>query len=98
MFTRKLKDAPQGFTFDDFLMVPSESTVEPKNVKTRTRISRNLDINIPIISSAMDTVTESEMAIAMAQDGGLGVIHRNMTVSEQVEEVKKVKASGDLTI
>jgi IMP dehydrogenase len=98
MFTRKLKDAPQGFTFDDFLMVPSESSVEPKNVNTRTRISRNLDINIPIISSAMDTVTESEMAIAMAQDGGLGVIHRNMTVSEQVEEVKKVKASGDLTI
>ncbi len=98
MFTRKLKDAPEGFTFDDFLMVPSESRVEPKNVKTKTRISRNLDIKIPIVSSAMDTVTESEMAIAMAQEGGLGVIHRNMTVSEQVEEVKKVKTSGDLTI
>ncbi len=98
MFTDKLKNAPKGFTFDDFLMVPSESTVEPKNVNTETRISRNLKINIPIVSSAIDTVTESEMAIAMAQDGGLGVIHRNMTVSEQVGEVKKVKASGDLTI
>lgn len=98
MFTDKLKNAPKGFTFDDFLMVPSESLVEPKNVNTETRISRNLKINIPIVSSAMDTVTESEMAIAMAQDGGLGVIHRNMTVSEQVGEVKKVKASGDLTI
>ena len=97
-FTGKLKNAPEGYTFDDFLMVPSESSVEPKNVKTETRISRNFNINIPIISSAMDTVTESEMAIDMAQEGGLGVIHRNMTVSEQVEEVKKVKTSGDLTI
>lgn len=98
MFTRKLKNAPEGFTFDDFLMVPCESTVEPKKVETKTRISRNMKINIPIISSAMDTVTEAEMAINMAQEGGLGVIHRNMTVSEQVEEVKKVKNSGDLTI
>ncbi len=98
MFTRKLKNAPEGFTFDDFLMVPRESTVEPKKVETKTRISRNMKINIPIISSAMDTVTEAEMAINMAQEGGLGVIHRNMTVSEQVEEVKKVKNSGDLTI
>lgn len=98
MFTRKLKNAPEGYTFDDFLMVPSESNVEPKNVKTQTRISRNFKINIPIISSAMDTVTESDMAIVMAQDGGLGVIHRNMTVNEQVQEVKKVKTSGDLTI
>jgi IMP dehydrogenase len=98
MFTGKLKNAPEGYTFDDFLMVPSESSIEPKNVKTQTRISRNFNINIPIISSAMDTVTESEMAINMAQEGGLGVIHRNMTVIEQVEEVKKVKTSGDLTI
>jgi IMP dehydrogenase len=98
MFTRKLKNAPEGYTFDDFLMVPSESNVEPKNVKTQTRISRNFNINIPIISSAMDTVTESDMAIVMAQEGGLGVIHRNMTVNEQVQEVKKVKNSGDLTI
>ncbi len=98
MFYKKLKDAPEGYTFDDFLMVPSESSVEPKNVKTKTKISRNFKINIPIISSAMDTVTEADMAIAMAQEGGLGVIHRNMTVNEQVKEVKKVKNSGDLTI
>jgi IMP dehydrogenase len=98
MFSEKLKKAPEGFTFDDFLLVPSASSVEPKDVKTKTRVSRNYEINIPIISSAMDTVTESDMAIAMAQEGGLGVIHRNMTISEQVEEVKKVKLSGDLTI
>ncbi len=98
MFSEKLKKAPEGFTFDDFLLIPSASSVEPKDVKTKTRVSRNLEINIPIISSAMDTVTEADMAIAMAQEGGLGVIHRNMTINEQVEEVKKVKLSGDLTI
>ena len=98
MFSEKLKKAPEGFTFDDILLIPSVSSVEPKDVKTKTRVSRNLEINIPIISSAMDTVTEADMAISMAQEGGLGVIHRNMTISEQVEEVKKVKLSGDLTI
>jgi len=98
MFSKKLKNAPEGYTFDDFLMVPSVSSIEPKDVKTQTRISRNYQINIPIISSAMDTVTEANMAIAMAQEGGLGVIHRNMTINEQINEVKKVKRSGDLTI
>ncbi len=98
MFSDKLKKALEGYTFDDFLLIPSASSVEPKDVKTKTKVSRNLEINIPIISSAMDTVTEAEMAIAMAQEGGLGVIHRNMTINEQVEEVKKVKLSGDLTI
>jgi len=98
MFSKKLKNAPTGYTFDDFLMVPSASTVEPKDIVTKTRISRNHNINIPVISSPMDTVTEAEMAIALAQEGGLGVIHRNMTINEQVEEVKKVKRSGDLTI
>lgn len=98
MFSKKLKNAPEGYTFDDFLMVPSVSSIEPKDVKTQTRISQNYRINIPIISSAMDTVTEANMAIAMAQEGGLGVIHRNMTINEQINEVKKVKRSGDLTI
>ena len=98
MFSKKLKNAPTGYTFDDFLMVPSASTVEPKDIVTKTRISRNHNINIPVISSPMDTVTEAEMAIALAQEGGLGVIHRNMTINEQLEEVKKVKRSGDLTI
>ncbi|MBP2045066.1 IMP dehydrogenase [Methanobacterium aggregans] len=98
MFSEKLKNAPTGYTFDDFLMVPSASHVEPKDIVTKTRISKNYQINIPIISSPMDTVTEAEMAIALAQEGGLGVIHRNMTINEQVEEILKVKRSGDLTI
>ncbi len=98
MYSKKLKDAPEGYTFDDFLIVPSASSVEPKDVEIRTKISRNYKINIPIISSAMDTVTESTMAITLAQEGGLGVIHRNMTINEQIREVKKVKQSGDLTI
>ncbi|MBI5680835.1 MAG: IMP dehydrogenase [Methanobacterium sp.] len=98
MYSKKLKNAPDGYTFDDFLIVPSASSVEPKDVNIKTKISRNYSINVPIISSAMDTVTESYMAIALAQEGGLGVIHRNMTINEQVNEVKKVKQSGDLTV
>lgn len=98
MYSKKLKNAPEGFTFDDFLIVPQASSVEPKDVEIKTRISRSHFINIPIISSAMDTVTESSMAITLAQEGGLGVIHRNMTIKEQISEVKKVKQSGDLTI
>jgi len=98
MFSKKLKNAPEGFTFDDFLLVPAASAVEPKDVVTISRVSRNHELNIPIISSAMDTVTEAEMAITLAQEGGMGVIHRNMTIKEQVEEVKKVKRSSDLTI
>ena len=98
MYSKKLKEAPKGYTFDDFLLIPNASSVEPKDVKIKTQISRNYHINIPIISSAMDTVTESPMAITLAQEGGLGIIHRNMTINEQVNEVKKVKQSGDLTI
>ncbi|MEL7669182.1 IMP dehydrogenase [Methanobacterium sp.] len=98
MYSKKLKEAPSGYTFDDFLLIPKASSVEPKDVKVETQISRNYRINIPIISSAMDTVTESKMAITLAQEGGLGIIHRNMTISEQVNEVKKVKQSSDLTI
>lgn len=98
MYSKKLKEAEEGYTFDDFLLVPNPSSVEPRDVSTTTKISKNHQINIPIISSAMDTVTESEMAITLAQEGGLGVIHRNMTIKEQVEEVKKIKRSGDLII
>lgn len=98
MFSDKLEKAPEGYTFDDFLLVPSLSSVEPKDVILKTKVSVNHSLNVPIVSSAMDTVTESEMAIALAQEGGLGVIHRNMTIKEQVEEVKKVKHSEDLTI
>ncbi|MBZ9571030.1 IMP dehydrogenase [Methanobrevibacter sp. TMH8] len=98
MYSKKLKEAELGFTYDDFLLVPNASYVEAKDVDTTARVSKNFKLNIPIISSAMDTVTESDMAIALAQEGGVGVIHRNMTLEQQVKEVKKVKMSGDLTI
>nr|WP_319374840.1 IMP dehydrogenase [uncultured Methanobacterium sp.] len=98
MFSDKLNKAPEGYTFDDFLLVPCLSNIEPKDVGTKSRVSRNYSLNIPVVSSAMDTVTESAMAIALAQEGGLGVIHRNMTIKEQLAEVEKVKRSEELTI
>lgn len=98
MFSEKLKTAPEGYTFDDFLLVPGSSSVNPKDVITKSKVSINFELNIPLVSSAMDTVTEADMAIALAQEGGLGVIHRNMTIKEEIDEVKKVKRSGDLTI
>ncbi len=98
MYSKKIKEAETGYTYDDFLLVPNASWVEAKDVNTEVNVSKNFKLNIPIISSAMDTVTESEMAIALAQNGGLGVIHRNMTIEQQITEVKKVKISGNLTI
>jgi IMP dehydrogenase len=85
--------AYQGITFDDVLLEPGYSDVLPKDVDVRTQLSRNIRINIPILSSPMDTVTESELAIALAQEGGLGVIHKNMTIAHQTGEVDKVKRS-----
>src|SRR6201998_1279775 len=84
---------PEALTFDDVLLVPSRSEVVPAGTNTQTQISRNIHLNIPIISAAMDTVTESHMAIALAQQGGLGIIHRNLTVDQQANEVDKVKRS-----
>jgi len=98
VYSKKLIEAELGFTYDDVLLAPNASHVEAKDVDTGAKVSKNFKLNIPIISSAMDTVTESDMAIALAQEGGLGVIHRNMTLDQQVIEVKKVKMSGDLTI
>ncbi|MDR0900584.1 MAG: IMP dehydrogenase [Methanobrevibacter sp.] len=98
MFSKKIQEAETGYTYDDFLLAPNESWIEAKDVNTKSKVSRNFELNIPIISSAMDTVTECELAIALAQVGGIGVIHRNMTLEQEVEEVKKVKMSGDLTI
>jgi len=83
----------EGFTFDDLLVMPSESKIMPKDVETSTVLTRNIPINIPLISAAMDTVTESRTAICMAQEGGMGIIHRNMSIGNQALEVDKVKKS-----
>jgi len=82
-----------GLTFSDLLLIPRESTVLPKDVDVKTELSRNISLNIPIVSAAMDTVTESESAIALARQGGLGFIHKNMTVERQALEAEKVKKS-----
>ncbi len=84
-------DIPLGLTFDDVLLYPGESEVLPSMADTRTKVTRGLSLNIPILSSAMDTVTEADMAIVMAQLGGIGVLHRNLDVEEQVEAVRAVK-------
>ena len=85
------KIAVEGLTFDDVLLVPAYSEVLPREVNLQTRFSRNILLNIPVVSAAMDTVTEAPMAIALAREGGIGVIHKNMSVAEQAAEVRKVK-------
>ena len=81
----------EGLTFDDVLLEPGRSEVMPTNVDTSTRLTREINLNIPIVSAAMDTVTESRLAIALAQAGGMGILHRNMTVAEQADQVREVK-------
>ena len=81
----------EGLTFDDVLLVPQASSVLPHEVSLRTRLTKNIELNVPILSAAMDTVTESELAIAIAREGGIGFIHKNMTIERQAEEVEKVK-------
>ena len=81
----------EGLTFDDVLLEPGPSEVMPADVDVSTQLTREIKLNIPLLSSAMDTVTESRLAIAMAQAGGMGVLHRNMTIDEQAEEVRAVK-------
>ena len=81
----------EGLTYDDVLLVPSYSNVLPRETSLKTRFTRNIQLNIPIVSAGMDTVTESRMAIAIAQEGGIGVLHKNMTIGKQASEVKKVK-------
>ncbi|MBC9720889.1 MAG: IMP dehydrogenase [Lactobacillus sp.] len=85
------KFAKKGLTFDDVLLIPAESHVLPNEVKLDTKLAPNLQLHIPLISAGMDTVTEGNMAIAMAENGGLGVIHKNLSIEAQVEEVKKAK-------
>src|SRR5437588_3765521 len=84
-------DIPLGLTFDDVLLQPLESSVLPSQADTKTQLTRGIPLNIPILSSAMDTVTETDMAIALAQLGGIGVLHRNMSVEEQATAIRQVK-------
>src|SRR6476619_7401917 len=87
------KFAREGLTFDDVLLVPAESAVLPNEVSTATRLTRRISLEIPVISAAMDTVTEARLAIALAREGGLGILHRNLSIEDQVAEVDKVKRS-----
>jgi IMP dehydrogenase len=96
-FTEKLR-VPEALTFDDVLLRPKESRVEPDEADVSTCVSTNVEVNVPILSAAMDTVTESQLAIAMARQGGLGVLHRNLDVDEAVEEVERVKRADELVI
>jgi IMP dehydrogenase len=97
VFLKKL-DAPLGITFDDVLLVPGKSYVEPDHTDVKSRFSKNILLNVPIVSAAMDTVSEAEMAVAIAREGGIGVIHRNMSREMQVEEVQKVKRGEEILI
>lgn len=86
-----LRIAEDALTFDDVLLVPGYSEVLPKDVSLKTRLTKGIELNIPLVSAAMDTVTESRLAIAMAQEGGIGIIHKNLTIEQQAEEVRRVK-------
>src|ERR1700676_2665584 len=88
-----LETIPEGLTFDDVLLLPARSDVVPAQTDTRTWLTRTIGLNIPVVSAAMDTVTESHLAIALAQQGGIGIIHRNMPIDRQAEEVDRVKRS-----
>ena len=83
----------QSLTFDDVLLIPAHSLILPKDVSLKTKLTRSIDLNMPLISAAMDTVTEARLAIALAQEGGIGIIHKNMTIAQQAEQVRKVKRS-----
>lgn len=87
------KIVKEGLTFDDVLLVPAESNVIPRDTDVSSRLSRNIHLNIPLVSAAMDTVTEAKLAIALAREGGIGIIHKNMSIEEQAAEVDKVKRS-----
>ena len=83
----------KALTFDDVLLVPAYSNVLPRDTSLKTQLTRNISLNIPLVSAAMDTVTEARLAIAMAQEGGIGIIHKNMSIEKQAEHVDKVKRS-----
>ncbi len=93
MISDTSKFVGEGLTYDDVLLIPAFSEILPREVNIQTKFTKNITLNVPIVSAAMDTVTESEMAIAMAREGGIGVLHKNMPIERQAEEVKKVKRS-----
>ncbi|MGH2552153.1 MAG: IMP dehydrogenase, partial [Chitinophagaceae bacterium] len=82
-----------GLTFDDVLLMPGYSQVLPRDVNIKTRLTKNITLNVPLLSAAMDTVTEAALATALAREGGLGILHKNMTIEKQAEQVRKVKRS-----
>ena len=86
-----LRIAQEALTFDDVLLLPGYSEVTAKDVSLATKLTRNISLNLPLVSAAMDTVTESGLAIALAQEGGIGIVHKNLTVQEQAEQVRRVK-------
>ena len=89
----KIENFEEGLTYDDVLLVPQYSEVLPREVDITSYLTKKIKLNVPIVSAAMDTVTESAMAIAMAQEGGMGILHKNMSIEKQAEEVRKVKRS-----
>ena len=86
-----MRPVQKALTFDDVLLVPAHSSVLPRNVSLKTRLTRNIQLNIPLVSAAMDTVTESRLAIAIAQEGGIGIVHKNLPPKKQAAEIAKVK-------
>ncbi|MEJ7912316.1 MAG: IMP dehydrogenase, partial [Chitinophagaceae bacterium] len=87
------KIAIEGLTFDDVLLVPAYSEVLPRDVAIKTKLTKDITLNIPMLSAAMDTVTEAAMAIALAREGGIGILHKNMSIEQQADQVRKVKRS-----
>src|SRR5215203_1864707 len=87
------RDFIEGLTFDDVLLVPAHSEILPRDVNIQTRLTKDLTLNIPMLSAAMDTVTEAALAIALAREGGLGILHKNMRIDRQADQVRKVKRS-----
>src|SRR6187402_296257 len=83
----------EGLTFDDVLLMPGYSQVLPRDVEIKTRLTKDISLNVPLLSAAMDTVTEATLAIALAREGGLGILHKNMSIEEQAAQVRKVKRS-----
>ena len=88
-----MKIIGEGLTFDDVLLVPAASDVIPKQVNISTRLAKGIELNVPLMSAAMDTVTESRLAIAIAREGGIGIVHKNLSIEEQGREIDKVKRS-----